>query len=58
VLGRPGFLPAPGFALRIALGEIADSLLEGQRAVPSRLLELGYVFRWPDLEPALRNLLD
>ena len=58
VLGRPGFLPAPGFALRIALGELADSLLEGQRAIPSRLLELGYAFRWPDLEPALRNLLD
>ena len=58
VLGRPGFLPAPGFALRIALGEMADSLLEGQRAIPSRLLELGYAFRWPDLEPALRNLLD
>ena len=58
VLGRPGFLPAPGFALRLALGEMADSLLQGQRAVPSRLLELGYVFRWPDLEPALRNLLD
>lgn len=57
-LGRPGFLPAPGFALRIALGEMADSLLEGQRAIPSRLLEEGYVFRWPDLEPALRNLLD
>src|SRR5215210_3080288 len=58
VLRRPGFLPAPGFALRIALGEMADSLLQGQRAVPSRLSELGYVFRWPELEPALRNLLD
>jgi uncharacterized protein (TIGR01777 family) len=57
-LRRPGFLPAPGFALRIALGEMADSLLQGQRAIPSRLLELGYAFRWPDLEPALRNLLD
>ena len=57
-LGRPGFLPAPGFALRIALGEMADSLLQGQRAVPSRLSELGYAFRWPELEPALRNLLD
>jgi uncharacterized protein len=57
-LGRPGFLPAPGFALRIALGEMADSLLQGQRAVPSRLSELGYAFRWPVLEPALRNLLD
>ena len=58
VLRRPGFLPAPGFALRIALGEMAESLLQGQRAVPSRLLELGYAFRWPDLEPALRHLLD
>jgi uncharacterized protein (TIGR01777 family) len=57
-LGRPGFLPAPGFALRIALGEMADSLLQGQRAVPSRLGELGYTFRWPELGPALRNLLD
>ena len=57
-LNRPGLLPAPGFALRIALGEMADSLLEGQRAIPARLLELGYVFSWPDLEPALRSLLD
>jgi hypothetical protein len=57
-LGRPGFLPAPGFALRIALGEMAESLLTGQRAVPSRLGELGYTFRWPELGPALRNLLD
>lgn len=57
VLGRPGFLPAPGFALRLALGEMAGSLLQGQRAVPSRLQELGYAFRWPDLEPALVSLL-
>lgn len=57
-LGRPGFLPAPRFALRIALGEMADMVLQGQRAVPSRLRELGFTFRWPELEPALRNLLD
>lgn len=57
-LGRPGFLPAPGFALRIALGEMADMVLQGQRAVPSRLREMGFTFRWPELEPALRNLLD
>lgn len=57
VLSRPSFLPAPGFALRIALGEMADMVLQGQRAVPSRLQELGYTFRWPDLEPALRDLL-
>ena len=57
-LGRPGFLPAPGFALRIALGEMAGMVLQGQRAVPSRLREMGFTFRWPELEPALRNLLD
>jgi hypothetical protein len=57
VLGRPGLLPAPGFALRLALGEMADMVLQGQRAVPSRLRELGYAFRWPELEPALRDLL-
>jgi len=58
VLGRPAVFPVPGFALRIAVGEMAGALLAGQRAVPSRLAELGFVFRWPDLEPALRNLLD
>ena len=43
--------------LDFALGEMADMVLQGQRAVPSRLRELGYAFRWPELEPALRNLL-
>jgi len=56
-LHRPAFLPAPGFALRLALGEMADMLIQGQRAVPRRLQELGYAFRFPDLEPALRDLL-
>lgn len=58
VLHRPSFLPAPGFALRLALGEKADMLLQGQRAVPARLLELGYAFRYPEPEAALRSLLD
>ncbi len=58
VLHRPGFMPAPGFALRLALGEMADMLLNGQRVVPSRLQELGYRFKYPDAEPALRSLLD
>jgi uncharacterized protein (TIGR01777 family) len=57
-LHRPGFLPAPGFALRLALGEMADMLLNGQRVVPSRLLELGYTFRYPEAAAALRSLLD
>lgn len=58
VLRRPAFLPAPGFALHLALGEMADMILEGQRAVPRRLQELGYAFRFPELEPALRDLLE
>jgi uncharacterized protein len=57
VLHRPSFAPAPGFALRLLLGEMADALLHGQRAVPRRLLDLGYVFRYPEARGALRSLL-
>jgi len=57
-LRRPSLAPAPGFALRLALGEMADMLLHGQRAVPHRLLELGYAFRYPEALPALRSVLD
>jgi hypothetical protein len=58
VLGRPWILPAPAFALRIALGEIADALLlTSQRQVPKRLLAAGYKFKYPEAEGALRDLL-
>lgn len=56
VLKRPSFMPAPRLALRAALGEMATLLLDGQRAVPRRLLELGFAFRYPEIEPALRDL--
>lgn len=56
-LRRPSLFPAPGFALRAVLGEMADMLLNGQRAVPQRLVEAGYVFRYPEAGPALRDLL-
>lgn len=55
-LHRPAFLPAPGFALRLALGEMSSMLLDGQRAVPKKLLELGYEFRHPTLDGALAAL--
>jgi uncharacterized protein len=58
VLKRPSWLPAPAFALRLALGEAATMVLDGQRAVPRRLLELGFDFRFPNLEEALRDLLE
>jgi hypothetical protein len=56
-LGRPSLLRAPAFALRLALGEMADMLLGGQRPAPRRLLEAGYRFRFPALDPALADLL-
>jgi uncharacterized protein (TIGR01777 family) len=56
-LRRPHVFRVPPFALRLALGEIADSLLTGQRAMPRRALAGGFHFRWPSLAPALRNLL-
>jgi uncharacterized protein (TIGR01777 family) len=57
VLHRPAVLPVPGFALKLALGEVADVLLSGQHVVPRRALEAGYQFRFPALEPALRDVL-
>ena len=55
VLRRPHLLRAPAFALRLALGEMADAaLLTGQRVVPARAQALGFRFQWPALEPALR----
>ena len=57
VLGRPAWMPAPAFALRLALGEMATVVLDGQRAVPRRLLAMGFTFRFPEAEAALRDLL-
>jgi hypothetical protein len=57
VLRRPSFFPGPAAAMRLVLGEMADILLTGQRAVPKRLLELGYRFCFPSLDPALEDLL-
>ncbi len=58
VLHRPSLLPTPGFALQLALGEMAAMVLEGQRTVPQALQKLGYTFRFPDLRWALHDLLD
>ncbi len=57
VMGRPAFMPTPAFALRLVFGEMATVLLDGQRQVPKRLIELGFAFRFPSAEAALRNIL-
>jgi uncharacterized protein (TIGR01777 family) len=56
---RPALFPAPPFALRLALGEMADALLlASQRVVPRGAEKLGYAFRRPDLSSALQALVE
>jgi uncharacterized protein (TIGR01777 family) len=55
-LHRPALMHAPGFALRMVLGEFAESVLTGQRAIPSRAMALGYHFRYPEIEIAFRGI--
>ena len=57
VLHRPAFMPVPAFALRLLYGEMAEIVTGGQRLIPRRLLELGFEFRHPTVEPALRDVL-
>jgi len=58
VLHRPAALHVPAFAPRLVLGEFADEMLFASiRVRPARLLETGYRFRFPELEPALRHTL-
>lgn len=58
VLSRPTPFPVPAFALRLAMGEMADALLlASARVFPRRLEETGYRFRFPELHAALRHLL-
>lgn len=55
VLHRPSWLPLPGGIMRAAFGEVSGLLLTGQRVLPKRLLEQGFRFGFPEIEPALRE---
>jgi len=58
-LGRPTILPLPAFAVRALFGKMGEAtLLEGQRALPARLLEAGFEFRYPELDAALARALE
>jgi len=56
VLRRPAVFNAPGFILKIGLGELADMLLTGQRVLPAAAEAMGFRFTYRELEPALRSL--
>jgi len=55
-LHKPSFMPAPGFMVKLVLGEFGSVILEGQRVIPRRLLENGFVFQYPDIEKALQSI--
>ena len=57
VLHRPSFMAVPGFTLKLLLGEMSDLLLDSQKVFPERVLQLGYKFKYPDLENALKRIL-
>ena len=57
ILGKPALFAVPEFALRIALGEMADFTLGSARLQPKRLTESGFKFRWLSVEDALRDVL-
>lgn len=57
VLHRPALAPAPAFAIRATMGEMASLVLDGQKALPGKALALGFRFRFERLEPALADLL-
>lgn len=56
-LHRPALFPAPPFALKLMFGEMAEVLLASQRVQPKQAESMGYRFRFPQLEPALADLL-
>jgi NAD dependent epimerase/dehydratase family enzyme len=56
-MGRPAFLPAPGFMLKLVLGEFGSILLKGQRVFPRKLLEAGFPFTYPEIDRALRQVI-
>jgi uncharacterized protein len=57
ILQRPSWLPVPGFALELLLGDGAQVVLEGQQVLPKRTLETGFQYQYPDLKAALSEFL-
>ena len=56
-LHRPAYIPMPAWVLKLALGEMSNLLLKGQRVQPRRAQELGYQFKFGQIDAALDNLL-
>jgi uncharacterized protein (TIGR01777 family) len=57
VLGRPSFMPAPAFLIRIVMGEFGDIFMGSQRTIPDRLLKYGFSFLHPDIKGAIQAVV-
>ncbi len=57
VLNRPAFMPAPAFMVRMIMGELGKSLLQGQKVVPGHLTRAGYPFSFGEVDTALKDIL-
>ena len=57
VLKRPSWFPVPEFVLKIALGQMSEMLLHGQRAIPQKISDIGFEFKFPDLRSAIEDAL-
>ena len=57
VMNRPYWFPVPAFAMKLVLGEMSVTVLEGRFSQPAKLLEMGYQFKYPKLEEALQDLV-
>jgi len=58
VLHRPSFMPAPGFMVKLVLGEFGSVILEGQKVIPKRLLDSGFTFQYPEIDKALQGIVE
>ena len=57
VMGRPSWMPVPGFAMRLILADGADFILSGQHVLPEHLLADRYTFKFPEIHAAFRDIL-
>ena len=57
VLNRPSWFSVPEFVLKLVLGQMSEMLLHGQRAIPQKIIESGFEFKYPDLRSALEDIL-
>ena len=58
ILNRPLWAPIPAFVIKAALGEMAEMILTGQKAIPDKLLKAGFVFYFANVDEALRTILN